>query len=52
MAFYWQIKTFRSRENMQKFLDRNAHKIQWREVFINSCPGAIEWKDLRVIKFD
>jgi hypothetical protein len=51
MAFYWQIKTFQSRENMKKFLDRKAHKIQWHEVFINNVPGAIEYRDLKIISF-
>lgn len=52
MAFYWQIKTFRSRETFDKFIEKNERKIQWHTVFISNVPYAIEWKDMKVIKFD
>jgi hypothetical protein len=41
----WIIRTFKSKENMQKFIDKNRGKIQWHEVFINNGWG-IEYKRL------
>jgi hypothetical protein len=45
----WILRTFRSKENMDKFIEKNGRKIQWHEVFINN-KYAIEYRKLRVIK--
>ena len=42
----WQIKMFKTRKNMQKFIDKGG--IQWQEVFVNNGL-AIEYRKLRKI---
>lgn len=42
----WKIKTFRTKEAMQNFIDKNSNKIQWQEVFVNNGL-AIEYRKLR-----
>jgi hypothetical protein len=44
----WILRTFRTKENMQKFIKKNSHRIQYNEVFINNCY-AIEYRKLRKI---
>jgi hypothetical protein len=44
----WQVKTFKTREAMKAWLDRNSHKIQWVEVFVNNAYG-VEYRKLRRI---
>jgi hypothetical protein len=46
----WIMKVFRTKESMQKFLDRNKNKIQWREVFINNA-WAIEYRKLIIVQW-
>lgn len=41
----WQFKTFKTKEQMQKFINKNGNKIQHREIFINN-GYAIEYKKL------
>jgi hypothetical protein len=41
----WILKTFKTKENMNKFIEKNNHKIQWVEVFINNAY-AIEYRKL------
>lgn len=41
----WITRTFKTKENMQKFLDKNKNKIQWHEIFINNAYG-IEYRKL------
>lgn len=41
----WKIKEFKTREEMQKFIDKNKNKIQYQEIFINNSY-AIEYKKL------
>lgn len=42
----WQVKTFKTRESMTRFLDKNAHRIQWHEIFVNNAYG-IQYRKLR-----
>jgi hypothetical protein len=42
----WITRQFRTKQTMEKFLEKNGHKIQWREVFINNAYG-IEYRKLR-----
>lgn len=44
----WQVKTFKTREAMLTYLDRNAHRIEYREVFVNNAYG-ITYRKLRLI---
>jgi hypothetical protein len=44
----WQIKQFKTQEAMDKFIDKNRHKIQWQEIFINNAYG-IEYRKLKRI---
>lgn len=41
----WKIKEFKTREEMEKFIDKNKNKIQYEEVFINNSYG-ITYKPL------
>ena len=41
----WKIKEFKTREEMLNFIDKNKHKMQWHEIFINN-KYAIEYKRL------
>lgn len=44
----WQTKVFKTKEAMQKFLDKNGHKIQWQEIFVNNAYGIMYRKLRRV----
>ena len=44
----WDIKTFKTKNGMQKFIDKNQNKIQWNEIFINN-RYAIEYRKLKKI---
>ena len=41
----WKFKTFKTKEQMQKFISKNENKIQYREIFVNN-EYAIEYKKL------
>ena len=42
----WIKKNFKTKENMNKFISKNAGKIQWVEVFVNNSY-CIEYRKLR-----
>lgn len=44
----WIIKTFKTKDSMSKFIDKNKGKIQFNEIFINNSY-AIEYRKLRKI---
>ena len=44
----WIIKTFKTRQAMNRFIAKNIHKIQWVEIFVNNGYG-IEDRPLRII---
>jgi hypothetical protein len=44
----WKIKEFKTREAMNKFIEKNRNKIQWHEVFIDNSY-AIEYRKLKII---
>jgi hypothetical protein len=44
----WTIKTFKTRDAMMRFIARNEHRIQYREVFVNNAY-AIDYRPLRFI---
>jgi hypothetical protein len=41
----WQIKTFKTKEQMQDFILKNKGKIEHNEIFINNAYG-LEYKKL------
>ena len=41
----WITKQFKTREAMNKFIEKRNGKIQWVEVFINNAYG-IEYRKL------
>lgn len=44
--YLWKIKIFKTREKANAWLEKNEHKIQWQEVFVNNA-WAIEYRKLR-----
>lgn len=44
----WTQKTFKSKEDMEKWLEANKDKIQFIEIYCNNAY-AIEYKKLRFI---
>jgi hypothetical protein len=44
----WRIMEFKTREQMERFIDLNYNKIQWQEVFIDNGYG-IEYRPLRKV---
>lgn len=42
----WNIKTFKTRESMNRFTAKHGYKLQWNEIFINN-GYAIEYRKLR-----
>lgn len=46
--YYWQTKTFKTKDAMQKWIERNSGKYQIVEIFINN-GFALEYKRLRRI---
>lgn len=44
----WRIKTFKTREKLLDFINKNKGKIQWQELFINN-GYALEYRKLRKI---
>jgi hypothetical protein len=46
MSSGWQTKTFKTKEAMASFIERNGHRIQCNQIFINNGWG-IEYRKLR-----
>lgn len=44
----WEVKIFKTREAMQKWIERNGHRYQMREVFVNNAYG-LDVRKLRII---
>ena len=44
----WEIKTFKTKEQMDDFINKNKNKMQYNEVFINNAYG-IEYRRLKKI---
>lgn len=47
----WETKTFKSKENMNKWIEKNESKYQIEEIFINNGWG-VEYKPLHIISFE
>ena len=41
----WKIKTFKTNEDLQKFINKNKSKIQYSIIFINNGYG-LEYKKI------
>jgi hypothetical protein len=37
----WITKVFKTKEAMQKWLDKNQDRIQWEQIFVNNAWGLI-----------
>ena len=48
MQFGWQFKSFKTKEKMQDWLDKNKNKIQYEEIFIDN-GFAVEYRKLKII---
>jgi hypothetical protein len=44
----WEIKTFKTREAMEKWIEKFGHRYQWVEVFVNN-GYALDIRKLRII---
>ena len=44
----WQIKTFKTRKAMLRWVSRNESRIQWEQVYINN-GYAVEYRKLKII---
>jgi hypothetical protein len=44
----WQIKTFKTRDQMLRWIARNGSNAQWNEIFVNNAFG-VEYRRLRKI---
>ena len=44
----WNIKVFKSKEKFLQWIEKNADKMQWHEVFVNNAY-AVQYKPLLVI---
>ena len=44
----WEVKVFKTREAMIRFIERNEHRIQWHEIFVNNAY-AVQYRKLRII---
>lgn len=44
----WQIKTFKTKNEMRNWIDKNRGKFQIVEIFVNNAYG-IEYRKLRMI---
>lgn len=44
----WTLKIFKTRDAMQKWIERNGHRYQWQEVFVNNAY-ALDVRKLRII---
>ena len=44
----WVTKVFKTKEAMKRFLEKNGHKIQYEEIYVNNAYG-IEYRKLRII---
>lgn len=49
--FYWKIKTFKTYDAMQAWVEKHKHDYQMRQIFLNNEYG-IEYKDLIKINFN
>ena len=41
----WEIKIFKTKEQMNNFINKNKNKMQYNEIFINNAYG-IEYRKL------
>ena len=46
----WETKTFKTKEKMNNFINKNKNKIQYNEIFINNAYG-IEYRKIKKISF-
>lgn len=44
----WQTKKFKTREKLNEWLQKNGHRSQYNQVFVNN-GYAVEWRKLKKI---
>lgn len=44
----WQVKVFKTKDDMNKWIEKHKNSYQWYEIFINNGYG-IEYRKLRKI---
>jgi hypothetical protein len=44
----WQVKTFRTREQLKQWQEKNKNKMQMQEIFINNGYG-VEYRKKQII---
>ena len=44
----WETKVFKTAEAMRRWLEKNKHRIQWEEIYVNNAYGVI-YRKLRLI---
>jgi hypothetical protein len=44
----YQIKSFKTREQLNSWIEANGSKMQWQELFVNNA-FAVEYRALRQI---
>ena len=47
----WNLKTFKTRKSMEKFIKKNEDKFIFTEIFINN-GYAVEYKPKYIVEFD
>jgi len=47
----WRTKTFKTKKEMDRFIDVYGHRMEWQEIFINNGWG-IEYRFLTIIRID
>jgi hypothetical protein len=47
----WEIKIFKTKKQMEEFIDAHRDKIQWQDIYIDN-GYAIEYKKLRIIDIE
>ena len=47
----WQTKDFKTKQQMDRWLEKNEHQIQWREIFVNNAY-CVEFRFLLVFDIE
>ncbi len=45
----WKVKKFKTKEACDLWLEKNAHKVQWEQIFVNNVPFALHYRLLRIV---
>jgi hypothetical protein len=45
----WEVKTFKTKEAMDRFIVKNKNKLQIDRIFVGNTPYAIEYRKLHKV---